>query len=112
METRLESVRRILDAATGGRNPRHGGMGRFWNKPLQEFINATIYDEKVIVLGRPEDSALIRSLKGVSPFDGSKFPRMPIGGPYVNDADISFIAQWIRDNCPDNARQAKLNKKK
>ena len=55
-----------------------------------------------IVLGKPDDSALIKSLKGVAPFDGSNYPRMPVGGPYVNDADIAFIAQWIKDGCPDS----------
>lgn len=102
METRLEAVRRILDLAVGSSNPFHEGKRRFWNLPRDQFVSATVYGETVIVLGKPDDSALIKSLKGVAPFDGSNYPRMPISGPYVNDADIAFIAQWIKDGCPDS----------
>lgn len=102
MEARLEAIRRILDTVVGSRTPRHQGKGRFWNLPRNDFVSAVIYGQNVIVLGKPDDSALIKALKGVAPFDGSRFPRMPTGGPYVNDVDISFIAQWIRDGAPDN----------
>jgi len=107
METRLDAVRRILDAATGTRNPRHQGKGRFWNLTRDEFVAATVYGQQVVVPGRPEDSALIKALRGLAPFDGSRFPRMPTGGPYVNDADITFIEQWIRDGAPDIAPEAR-----
>lgn len=102
LETRLEAVRRILDAAVGNRNPRHQGKGRFWNLPRDEFVAATIYGQQVIVVGDPAASALIKALRGLAPFDGSRFPRMPTGGPYVNEADIVFIEQWIRDGAPAN----------
>lgn len=107
METRLEAVRRILDAAVDGRNPFHQGKRRFWNLPRDQFVSATVYGEAVIVLGKPDESALIRALWGVAPFDGSNFPRMPIGGTAVNDTDIAFIAQWILDHCPDSDSDAR-----
>jgi hypothetical protein len=107
IETRLEAVRRLLDAAVGARNPWHEGKRRFWNLPLDQFVSATVYGEPVIVLGNPDNSALIKALKGVAPFDGSNYPRMPVGGPYVSDADIAFIAQWIRDGCPDSDTAAR-----
>lgn len=109
-ETRLEAIRRILNAATDHGtpgNPFHEGKRRFWNLSRDEFVNAVIYGQQVIVLGDPEDSALIKSLKGVAPFDGSQFPRMPIGRPPVSDPDITFIAQWIRDGAPDSDEIAK-----
>jgi tyrosinase len=112
-ETRLEAIRRILDAATdqgSPGNPVHGGLRRFWNLARDEFVNAVVYGQQVIVVGRPEDSALIKSLKGVAPFDGSQFPRMPIGRPSVSDTDIAFIAQWIRDGCPDSDSEARDKK--
>jgi hypothetical protein len=28
-------------------------------------------------------------------------PRMPLGGPYVSDADIQIIVDWIDAGCPD-----------
>jgi tyrosinase len=102
METRLEAVRRILDSATGTGNPFHQGKRRFWNLPRDQFVNATVYNERVIVVGDPDQSALIKALRGTAPFDGTKFPRMPIGRPPVADADIAFIAQWIADGCPES----------
>jgi hypothetical protein len=27
--------------------------------------------------------------------------RMPLGGPYISDTDLAFIAQWITDGAPD-----------
>jgi tyrosinase len=65
-------------------------------------VAATIYGQQVIVPGDPTASALIKTLIGLAPFDGSRFPRMPTGGPYVNDADNAFIEQWIRDGAPAN----------
>jgi hypothetical protein len=109
IETRLEAVRRILDSVTGTRAPFHQGKRRFWNLPRDQFVSASVYGELVIVIGKPDDSALIKALKGVAPFDGSRFPRMPIGGPYVNDADIAFIAQWIKDGCPDSDPAARMS---
>lgn len=109
-ETRLEAVRRILNTAsdqvTPG-NPRHGGKRRFWNLPRDEFVSAVIYGQQVIVLGKPEESALIKSLTGQAPFDGSQFPRMPLGRPPVNASDIAFIARWIVDGCPDSDVEAR-----
>lgn len=104
METRLEAVRRILNAAADQvfpGNPSHGGLGRFWNLPRDQFVNALVYNQQLIVLGKPDESALIKSLRGLSPFDGSKFSRMPLGRPPVSDVDITFIANWIRDGCPE-----------
>jgi hypothetical protein len=104
METRLEAVRRILNAAADQifpGNPSHDGLGRFWNLPRDRFVNAVVYNQQVIVLGKPDDSALIKSLRGLPPFDGSKFSRMPLGRPPISDVDITFIANWIRDGCPE-----------
>jgi len=109
-ETRIEAVRRILNTATDQvtpGNPFHGGKRRFWNASRDDFVAAKVYGQQVIVLGKPEDSALIKSLKGLPPFDGSQFPRMPLGRPAVSDSDIAFIAQWIVDGCPDSDVEAK-----
>ena len=103
METRLDAVRRILDAAanqgTPG-NPNHQGLGRFWNLPLDQFKTCVVYGQQVIVPSNPDTSALIKALKGTAPFDGTMFPRMPLGRPPVKDSDIAFIAKWITDGCP------------
>jgi hypothetical protein len=107
-ETRLDRVRAILDAAASG-NPSHGGTGRFWELDYDAFIGAVVYGQKVIIPGDPDGSALIKALKGVEPFNGPDsfntrppFARMPLGGPYVSDSDIQFIADWIKDGCPQH----------
>jgi tyrosinase len=104
METRLEAVRRILNTASDQifpGNPSHSGLGRFWNLPRDTFVNAVVEGLQVIVLGKPDESAMIKALKGLPPFDGPPFGRMPQGRPPVADADIAFIAQWIKDGCPE-----------
>lgn len=108
-ETRIDTVRKILNAATDQGmpgNPDHDGKGRFWNLSRDEFVNAVVYGQQVIVVGKPDDSALIKSLKGIAPFDGSTFPQMPDSRPPVSDPDIAFIAQWIRDGAPDREAPA------
>ena len=51
--------------------------------------------------GRGASSGLILGLKGLAPFDGSQFPRLPWGGKPVSLADIQFIEKWIDDGCPE-----------
>ena len=36
--TRYQHVQEILDQACGDAQPGHFGEGRFWDKPLQEFM--------------------------------------------------------------------------
>ncbi len=48
---------------------------------------------------RSARSGLIRGLRGLAPFDGTRFPPLPWGGTRVADADIAFIADWIDDGC-------------
>lgn len=56
--------------------------------------------------GRGNASGLIKGLKGEAPFDGTRFTRLPFGGSEVSASDISFIAQWIDDGCPESDTQA------
>jgi tyrosinase len=53
--------------------------------------------------GRGAASGLVRGLRGLPPFDGVQFPRLPWGGKPVAAADIQFIEDWIDDGCPDEA---------
>jgi hypothetical protein len=104
-QTRWQRVRAILDLATGTGQPMHGGAGRFWNKPLAEFLQLSVYGLRVIAPPQPnrgQNSNPIKALKGQAPFDGTAFLRMPLGRPPVSDADITFISQWIDDDCPEN----------
>ena len=49
---------------------------------------------------RSAASGLIKGLRGLSPFDGRQFPRLPWGGKAVPEDQIAFIAAWIDDGCP------------
>ena len=49
--------------------------------------------------GDPDNSYLIRKLEGDAGIVGS---RMPQGGPFLDQATIDTIRQWINDGAPNN----------
>ena len=98
-------VRRILDAAVGFGTPNHDGQGRFWNRPLSEFVVLSILQQPLIAPPGPNrgaNSNLVKALKGEAPFDGSDFPRMPLNCQPVAPEHIAFIQDWIDRGCPEN----------
>ena len=99
MENRLNRIRAILNALVeqNGGSPFHSGKGRFWNLSRDVFVNGPVAGRKPIEVGKPADSFLVKILKG----DTEGLRRMPIGGPYMSDADLAFIEQWISDGAPD-----------
>ncbi len=129
-QSRYERVRAILNSASEGSSADYDGYGRFWERPLDEFLELSIYGVRMIAppsgaatdtsdegggtccggsgsdSPAPSDptrgprSGLIIGLRGQPPFDGSQFPRLPWGGKPVSDADIDFISDWINDGCP------------
>ena len=132
-----EQVREILDAAAGSaQQPSYGGHGRFWNLPLAEFLEVTLYGVRMIAPlneaaatppeqaaddsccerqapsevrrspGRGARSGLVVGLKGDWPFDGTQFPRLPWGGTAVAPADVDLIANWIDAGCPEKGQAA------
>jgi hypothetical protein len=52
-----------------------------------------------VAAGNPDDSYLIRKLEGGPDIGGS---RMPQGGPFLDQAIIDQIRQWITDGAPNN----------
>ncbi len=50
--------------------------------------------------GNPSDAGLIKAIRGLFPFDGTHFPRMPQGMPPVPEDGIQYIERWIADGCP------------
>ena len=125
--TRYERVREILNEAAKDSQADYGGIGRFWDRGAEQLKKAVIYDIGLIApkpasscCGHKADqsdchrgaaSALIRGLKGESPFDGSQFPRLPWGGIAVSPEDIEYISDWIDDGCPadDHASTIELS---
>jgi tyrosinase len=123
---RFHRVQAILDGAAGQSSASYQGYGRFWHLPLAELLTLSIYGVRMIApsaehgggpahheccghgaaspqLGRGAASGLIHGLRGMFPFDGTQFPRLPWGGTRVAEADIQFIERWIDDGCPDAA---------
>ena len=53
--SRYERVKQILDAAQGSVTPSYQGLGRFWNLPLDKFMQATLYGIRLIADPVPPD---------------------------------------------------------
>jgi tyrosinase len=65
--------------------------------------SAPVVTAAVPVFGaRSAASGLIKGLRGLPPFDGGQFPRLPWGGQAVPADQIAFIAAWIDDGCPQD----------
>src|ERR1700688_1206258 len=47
--------------------------------------------------GRGGAAGLVQGLRGEPPVDGTRFPRLPLGGQAVAAEDILFISDWIDD---------------
>jgi tyrosinase len=54
-KSRYELVKDILNAAQGDAHPSYQGHGRFWNLPLEEFIEVEIYGIPMIASAGEED---------------------------------------------------------
>lgn len=123
--TRYEKVKEILDRAAAGSTVDYDGKGRFWNLPYERFLQFELNGVRMIAAAeapvhscchgaetgttRSERSGLIRGLRGQNPFDGTQFPRLPWGGQSVPAEEISFIADWIDDGCPQSDRHITIN---
>jgi tyrosinase len=120
-ESRYQRFQQILDRAAGKSTAAYGGLGpRFWKTlDLPELLEARIEEIRLIApekesehsccapkpqsepaASRADRSGLIAGLRGLRPFDGSRFPRLMWGGSTVSDDDIRFIADWINDGLP------------
>lgn len=116
-ESRYTRVKGILAAAAGDRPSEYGGLGHFWELPLDTLLSARVFGVRLIAPtpavqatccgdgdNRSSASGLIRALRGAPPFDGSRFPPFMWDGSRVADVDIDFIAEWIDDGCPADDR--------
>jgi tyrosinase len=110
-QSRYARVKAILAAAAGDTPSDYGGLGPFWELPLNELIDAKIYGVRLIAPAiqtaccddgesRSTGSGLVRALRGAPPFDGDRFPPFMWGGSRVAPSDVDFIADWIDDGCP------------
>lgn len=60
--------------------------------------NVQLIQPEIVGNGRGGEANLVVDLK--TGLNGK--PRMPIGGPYVADAEIQEIVDWIDAGCPDD----------
>ena len=118
---RYQEFQKILDQAAGDSAADYDGLGRFWTSlPLRELLEADLHGIRLIAPEKPpvsdcgcgcgscgtatasrsSRSGLILGLRGLPPFDGLQYPRIPWGGTVVSDADIEMIAEWIDDGAP------------
>src|SRR5262245_49158059 len=100
-------VQAILAASGGSEGP-----GKLVGLTLPQFLSLQLYGMPLIAAvstsccggndaaGRGGRSVLVRGLRGLPPFDGTQFPRLPWGGAAVADADIERIETWIDEGCP------------
>jgi len=93
-------VQEILDRAIGGETAI-GRHGKFWRGlGRDDFVALSIYDEPVVELKNGAGSALVKALKGEPPFDGSSFPRMPVGFWWTTEIrtrNLQLFEQWKAD---------------
>lgn len=81
----------------------------FWlNLSYDDIVNGNVpgisgQQVKVLIVGDSSQSVLVQALKGEGMFaQGGRFRRMPAGGPFATDDQISQIAGWIDANCPEH----------
>lgn len=85
---------------SAGRSPAGGldlshaaAYGQLVNTPTRAMPGAMR-----VVPGEPDRSYLVRTLEG----SGIVGQRMPINGPYLTEAQIAMIKQWIAMGAPRN----------
>lgn len=112
--TKFEDVKMTLDTAIAGFEQRvgraadlsdhgdaaHGDMA--WDtkeKLLAAWGHGRqLIQPEVVGNGRGEDANLVIDLrKGF----GAVPKRMPLGGPFLSDAQIQAVVDWINDGCPN-----------
>lgn len=111
--SRFDRVRSLLENAAAGAAQAFGGL-ELWSMSRDQLIAAKLMGLPLIELKKSAHScchsasaasdsggsALLNGLRGVGPFDGSQFPRLPWGRPPMGESEIAEIAEWIADGVP------------
>jgi hypothetical protein len=111
-------VQAALDAFIGPPNNypvTQAPHGVFWHtgstqeEQYQFFVTQdAISGFPIIKNGDGPNSNIILALSGQPPFDGSSFPQMPVGGPpFLDQATITAISDWITAGAKQFGAQAK-----
>jgi hypothetical protein len=75
----------------------HGGTNNLFVTPVANLLRGGMNGPAVVPL-KPENSILVQKIKPNPPFGD----RMPQGGPYLKDAEIQIIVNWIKEGALDN----------
>ena len=78
----------------------HGGSGGMDITPYESIMSTGTHAP--IVVANDSNSVIVLKLKGTASF-GS---RMPLGGPYLTDAEIQTVVQWIMSGAKEVATTA------
>lgn len=63
-------IQQILESAVNGGTI--GAHGNFWrNKTRDQFVTLKVFGRQLLVVGKADDSNLIKALRGETPFDGA-----------------------------------------
>lgn len=92
-----EEVEPLLKADCTGCHGKEAPQGGFSLNAL--FVGGTKFGKKIIVPGKPEQSALIGYLRG------KHQPQMPIGMPPLKEAQIRTIETWIAQGAKVDAEK-------
>jgi hypothetical protein len=91
-----------------GADPDLSGHGRWWRTMDHNVFVTTgkVKGQRVVVVGDPDNSVVIKALRGVPPDfsedPDARFGRMPANsGSFFEPADIDEIADWIKRGCPN-----------
>ncbi|MEQ9609972.1 MAG: tyrosinase family protein [Kiloniellaceae bacterium] len=115
-------IQDLLRRLARGSSSDQGGAGAFWELPLERFLRTEIAGEPLVAREADADccgsarppapgrlagrSGLIKGLRGLPPFDGRRYPRLPFGGAAATPADIELVEAWIEAGCPGDTLEA------
>jgi mono/diheme cytochrome c family protein len=102
-ETSDASGRRVCSTChtSTGRSPA-GGLNLNHDAAYDQLVNVptrAMPGAMRVIPGDPARSYLVRTIEGTSGIAGQ---RMPINGPYLTEAQIAIIKQWIASGAPRN----------
>ncbi|MGB8843092.1 MAG: hypothetical protein WCC64_18710 [Aliidongia sp.] len=98
LETYVNTYGYPVDEAPHGRMWKRGAT---MDEQYKNFITQdAITGFKILEVGSSRTSNIILALRGLPPFDGSTFPRMPVGAgapnrPFLDAFTIAAISDWI-----------------
>lgn len=102
MMTSFIEVQRVLDKALG--SAFAGNHGAFWRgKTRDDFVALEVFGRSIISFDHPEESLLVRALKGNMSAEGGDSSRLCLATelPAALTADVELVSNWITQGCPD-----------